>query len=54
MKDGKLDRRAYETAVVATLRDRLRAGDVWVWSKAAGTTGASTPTTTTGTPSIDR
>ena len=30
VKDGKPDRRAYETAVVATLRDRLRAGDVWV------------------------
>ena len=30
LKDGKPDRRAYETAVVATLRDRLRAGDVWV------------------------
>ena len=29
LKDGKPDRRAYQTAVVATLRDRLRAG-VWV------------------------
>jgi TnpA family transposase len=29
-KGGKIDRRLYETAVVATLRDRLRAGDVWV------------------------
>ncbi|MDG1372161.1 MAG: Tn3 family transposase [Paracoccaceae bacterium] len=27
---GKPKRRVYETAVVATLRDRLRAGDVWV------------------------
>ena len=29
-KDGKPHRRIYETAVVATLRDRLRAGDAWV------------------------
>jgi TnpA family transposase len=29
-KDGKPRRRIYETAVVATLRDRLRAGDAWV------------------------
>lgn len=29
-KGGKIDRRLYETAVMATLRDRLRAGDVWV------------------------
>ena len=28
--NGKAARRTYETAVVATLRDRLRAGDVWV------------------------
>ena len=28
--NGKTARRTYETAVVATLRDRLRAGDVWV------------------------
>ena len=27
---GQVDRRRYETAVMATLRDRLRAGDVWV------------------------
>lgn len=27
---GKPKRRVYETAVMATLRDRLRAGDVWV------------------------
>ncbi len=27
---GKPDRRLYETAVLATLRDRLRSGDVWV------------------------
>jgi len=29
-KDGPPNRRVYETAVIATLRDRLRAGDVWV------------------------
>jgi len=29
-KDGKPKRRIYEAAVVATLRDRLRAGDAWV------------------------
>ena len=28
--NGKTVRRTYETTVVATLRDRLRAGDVWV------------------------
>lgn len=28
--NGRPRRRVYETAVVATLRDRLRAGDVWV------------------------
>ena len=28
--DGTPDRRLYETAVLATLRDRLRSGDVWV------------------------
>ena len=27
---GAIDRRLYETAVVATLRDRLRSGDVWI------------------------
>jgi hypothetical protein len=27
---GQIDRRRYETAVMATLRDRLRAGDIWV------------------------
>jgi TnpA family transposase len=27
---GRIDRRLYETAVAATLRDRLRSGDVWV------------------------
>jgi hypothetical protein len=27
---GKPDRRLYETAVLATLRDRLRSGDIWV------------------------
>ena len=30
LEDGKPDRRLYETAVLATLRDRLRSGDVWV------------------------
>ena len=30
MADGTPDRRVYETAVIATLRDRLRSGDVWV------------------------
>ena len=30
VEDGRPKRRIYETAVVATLRDRLRAGDVWV------------------------
>ncbi|MFV1590621.1 Tn3 family transposase [Phaeobacter sp. JH20_39] len=30
VQDGQPKRRIYETAVVATLRDRLRAGDVWV------------------------
>ncbi len=30
MADGRPDRRLYETAVLATLRDRLRSGDVWV------------------------
>jgi hypothetical protein len=30
MEDGKPNRRSYETAVIATLRDRLRAGDAWV------------------------
>ncbi len=29
-EDGQPKRRVYETAVIATLRDRLRAGDVWV------------------------
>lgn len=29
-EDGAPNRRLYETAVMATLRDRLRAGDVWV------------------------
>ena len=30
VQDGKPQRRVYETAVVSTLRARLRAGDVWV------------------------
>lgn len=30
IEDGQPKRRLYETAVVSTLRDRLRAGDVWV------------------------
>ena len=29
-EDGKINRRLYETAVLSTLRDRLRAGDVWI------------------------
>jgi TnpA family transposase len=30
MEGGKVSRARYETAVLATLRDKLRAGDVWV------------------------
>lgn len=31
MGDGEgIDRRLYETAVLATLRDRLRSGDLWI------------------------
>jgi hypothetical protein len=30
IKDGEPDRRLYETAVLATLRNKLRSGDVWV------------------------
>src|SRR5262249_42839958 len=30
LEGGKPDRRRYETAVLATLRDRLRSGDVWI------------------------
>ena len=30
MQDGRPNRRLYETAVLATLRDKLRSGDVWV------------------------
>ena len=30
MEQGGLNRRLYETAVLATLRDKLRSGDVWV------------------------
>lgn len=30
LENGKPDRRLYETAVLATLRDRLRSGDIWV------------------------
>ena len=30
LQNGQPKRRVYETAVVSTLRDRLRAGDVWV------------------------
>jgi TnpA family transposase len=29
-RGGKIDRRLYEMAIAATLRDRLRAGDVWI------------------------
>lgn len=28
--DGRIDKRAYELCVLAELRDRLRAGDVWI------------------------
>jgi hypothetical protein len=28
--DGRVDRRPYETAVLAALRDRLRSGDIWI------------------------
>jgi TnpA family transposase len=30
MEDGAPNRRLYETAVLATLRDKLRSGDIWV------------------------
>ncbi|QRM36107.1 hypothetical protein [Microvirga sp. VF16] len=30
MESGQPDRRLYETAVFAVLRDRLRSGDIWV------------------------
>lgn len=30
LEEGRPNRRLYETAVLATLRDRLRSGDVWV------------------------
>jgi hypothetical protein len=30
LQSGKPNRRLYETAVLATLRDKLRSGDVWV------------------------
>lgn len=30
MEEGGPNRRLYETAVLATLRDKLRSGDVWV------------------------
>jgi Tn3 transposase DDE domain len=30
MGDGRVNRRLYETAVLATLRDKLRSGDIWV------------------------
>ncbi|TSD86107.1 Tn3 family transposase [Mycobacterium sp. KBS0706] len=30
VEDGKVDRRRYEVAVCATLRDRLRSGDIWI------------------------
>ncbi len=29
-ENGRIDRRRYEIAIMATLRDRLRAGDVWI------------------------
>lgn len=30
LDDGKVDRRRYEVAVCATVRDRLRSGDIWI------------------------
>ena len=30
MEGGAANRRLYETAVLATLRDKLRSGDIWV------------------------
>jgi hypothetical protein len=30
MQDGQLNRRLYEMAIVATLRNKLRSGDIWV------------------------
>lgn len=30
VEGGKIDRRRYETAICATLRDRLRSGDIWI------------------------
>jgi hypothetical protein len=30
LEEGRPNRRLYETAVLATLRDKLRSGDVWV------------------------
>lgn len=30
LRDGAVDRRAYEVCVLSELRDRLRAGDIWV------------------------
>jgi hypothetical protein len=30
MSDGAPNRHLYETAVLATLRDKLRSGDIWV------------------------
>src|SRR3546814_16796831 len=30
MPDGQIDRKAYEICALSELRDRLRAGDVWV------------------------
>jgi len=30
MKNGKVDGRVYELCLFAELRDRLRAGDIWV------------------------
>ncbi len=33
--DGRVDRRLYETAVLAHLRNKLRSGDMWVEASSA-------------------
>jgi hypothetical protein len=32
LRGGSIDRRYYELCGLSELRDRLRAGDVWVWA----------------------
>ena len=39
---GRINRRLYEVAVLATMRDRLRAGDVWVEGTRAERRGRNT------------